>query len=334
MIRMKIVDIGYPYSNSSKLRLAFMLCFLLSLSVSCNNDEYDYLRSGPFNENSGGEQRGSPGFISFSISQFADNSISHQSAAAYHDYCVMVTKGRSSLSLYKQLLCTLPLKPNYDYDYLGNDLYHCNQASFGHFFYDPKDALPLLYISQRAQEDRRCFVEVFRLIPSKEDNESDFTSMTATLVQTIYFPAMTADNSLGNVNCTIDTTYRKIYTYSRDNQVGNVNYGYCKISCFNVPSTGNDVIYFNDTDILSSFMLDCSAINMQGGCIHKGILYIGQGYANAGYIYLNVINLDKKILQSRIDLLERGISWEPEGCFIYMDNLMITSGSDIWAFHL
>ena len=71
---------------------------------------------------------------------------------------------------------------------------------------------------------------------------------------------------------------------------------------------------------------------MQGGSIHNGLLYIGQGYKSAGYIFLNIVDLKKRRLKERIDLLDHGISWEPEGCFIYDGNLMIASGADIWEF--
>ena len=79
-------------------------------------------------------------------------------------------------------------------------------------------------------------------------------------------------------------------------------------------------------------MLDCSAVNMQCGCIVNGILYIGQGYKSAGYIYLNVVDLRRRQLLERIDLIERGVTWEPEGCFFYNGNLMIAEGTNIWEF--
>lgn len=87
-----------------------------------------------------------------------------------------------------------------------------------------------------------------------------------------------------------------------------------------------------DSDILDSWMLGCKAINMQGGCKKDDILYIGQGYKSVGYIYLNVVDLKRRQLLERIDLLGQGIVWEPEGCFIYNGNLMIAEGTNIWEF--
>ena len=269
---------------------------------------------------------------SLSISLFADNSKGNQSAAVYGNYVFLVTKGRSYLYIYsleeKKLIYSIKMEAFFEYDYLGSDLFHSNQASFGVSFYHPDDPFPLLYISQRAREDRRCFVEVFRIIVNRKGDS--YSSIDAQLVQTIYFPAMTEDNSLGNVNCVIDRQNQLMYTYSRNNEKTDHNYGQCKISCFKIPDVGYDFVYLEDQDILSSYMLGCSAVNMQGACIHDGLLYIGQGYKSVGYIYLNVVDLDRKELLGRIDLLEMGVEWEPEGCFFYQGNVMIAAGNNIW----
>ena len=269
---------------------------------------------------------------SLSISLFADNSKGNQSAAVYGDYVFLVTKGRSYLYIYnleeKKHIYSIKMEAIFEYDYLGSDLFHSNQASFGVSFYHPDDPFPLLYISQRAREDRRCFVEVFRIIVNRKGNS--YSSIDAQLVQTIYFPAMTEDNSLGNVNCVIDRQNQLMYTYSRNNERTDHNYGQCKISCFKIPDVGYDFVYLEDQDILSSYMLGCSAVNMQGACVHDGILYIGQGYKSAGYIYLNVVDLEEKKLLGRIDLLNKGVEWEPEGCFFYQGSVMIAAGSNIW----
>lgn len=268
------------------------------------------------------------------VGLFATNSIDQQSAAVYGDYCVMVTNKRRSLSLYnlstKKMLLKLDMEPGEDYDYMGYDLFHSNQATFGVDFYAPQDPFPLLYISQRARDDLRCFVEVFRILPMKEESDSDYSSMEVSLVQTIYFPVMSESNCMGNVNCVIDHDSRQMYTYSRNNNILDSNYGICKISCFDIPVIDQEVIVMNDSDIKSSFMLNCNAINMQGGCINDGVLYIGQGYKSAGYIILNVIDLKRELLISQTDLLRIGVDWEPEGCFFYDGKVMISAGTSIW----
>lgn len=269
------------------------------------------------------------------VKKYANNSRNHQSSASFQDYLILITQSRKVLNLYnlrkKELLYSLVMEPAVDYSYTGSDLYHCNQACFGVDYYLPGDFFPVLYISQRARSDLRCFVECFRVIPLRSNSASDYTQFKVQLVQTIYFPSLTCENSLGNVNCVIDHDNRLMYTYSRNNNNKEKNYGLCKISCFNIPNLDKTEVYLEDSDIIDSFQLDCSAINMQGGCIKDELLYIGQGYKVAG-IYLNIVDIRKRCLHSRIDLLSMGIEWEPEGCFIYDGSLMVSSDTDIWKF--
>ncbi len=277
-------------------------------------------------------------FKELTVSLFSSNSVNHQSAAVHKDYCVMITDTRSSFYLYnlvqKKLVCGLDLTPGEGKDFMGYTLFHCNQSSFGVDYYDESDYFPLLYISQRAGSDRRCFMEVYRICPSSNGGGTDFTSMAVELVQTVFFPQMSVTNCLGNVNCVIDTVNRKMYTYSRNNDVLDPNYGFCKISCFDIPDLKEDIVYLEDIDIKESFMLDCSAIYMQGGCVENGFLYIPQGYASAGFILFNVIDLNKKKLVQQIDLLGNGIQWEPEGCFYYGGQVLVTAGTNIWRFRV
>lgn len=261
------------------------------------------------------------------ISEYAPLGLSHQSAAVYQDYAVFVTPGRGQMLLYnlreRERVYALELPR------VGGTTYHCNQSSFGVDKYDPSDPFPLLYISQRAKSNGRCFVEVFRLFPVWNDEISEYESFRAEMVQIIHFPVMTSENALGNVNCTIDTVQRCMYTYSRNNNASDDNYGMCKISRFAIPDIYKSVTVLEDDAILSSFMIDISASNMQGGCIEDGLLYIGQGMASVGYIYLNIVDLEKQELIQRIDLLNHGVGWEPQGCFFYDGSVMLTHSSAI-----
>lgn len=265
----------------------------------------------------------------FTVSYYAESGITHQSASIHDNYLFFVSGGRSVLSLYdmktRTLLCSKNLK--------GGDwnVYHCNQASFGVDYYTPDDYFPLLYISQFLNEDNRCFTEVFRIIPSRDDSSIDISSFDAKLVQTIYYPVMSEANSLGNVNTVIDKEDRLMYTYSRNNNKQDSNHMTCKISCFKIPDVHQKEVYLEDEDMIDSYMLPCRASNMQGGCIKNGKLYIGQGYLSVGYIYLNVVDLVHRQLEKRIDLLQHGFTEEPEGCFWYDGSLMIsTAGGNIW----
>ena len=265
----------------------------------------------------------------YDVSYYAESDIMHQSAAIHDNFLFFISIGRSVISLYdmksKTLLCSKNLKGGN-----WND-YHCNQASFGVDYYTPDDYFPLLYISQFLNEDSRCFTEVFRIIPSRDDNSIDISSFDAKLVQTIYYPVMSEANSLGNVNTVIDQENRLMYTYSRNNNKQDNNYGTCKISCFKIPDIHQKEVYLKDEDIIDSYMLSCSAFNMQGGCIKNGKLYIGRGYIFVGYILLNVVDLVHRQLEKQVDLLRHGFREEPEGCFWYDGNLMIsTADGNIW----
>lgn len=257
-----------------------------------------------------------------SIAQYASLDFLHQSAAAYGDYAFFIKNGRSAICMFnlrngaKVYTCSLKAEEE--------SLYHCNQSTFGIEKYSPSDPFPLLYISQRAKSANRCFVEVFRIIPLLVDDMSEYQSFSLELIQEIYLPSMTKENSLGNANCVIDPKTGKMYVYSRNNNSKDSNYEQCKISQFDIPSIYEKEVYLMDSDIVSSFMIDTKATYMQGGCIVNDYLFIGQGYPAANSLLLNIIDLHQQKLVKQIDLRKNGVSWEPEGCF-YFDNCVMLS---------
>lgn len=257
------------------------------------------------------------------FSNYADLDFKHQSAAVYGDYVFFVERCRMSICLYdlskKAKVCTATFKP------AGNiKIYHCNQSSFGTEKYDPADPFPLLYVSQRAKSGNRCFVEVLRIHPKYNEDTTAIVSFKFELVQEIYFPQMTKDNSLGNVNCVIDAKKGMMFTYSRNNRSNDDNYLQCKISQFRIPDIKKQQVVLEDSDIESSFMIDTSALNMQGACIVDDLLYIAQGYPSVKSINLYVVNLQQQRLVKRYDLLGSGVNWEPEGCFYYDGSIMLS----------
>jgi len=259
------------------------------------------------------------GVITFT--PYAELEFKHQSAAVYGDYAFFVADCRTAIRLFdmarKIKIYTLSMKGG------NKSIFHCNQSSFGTEKYEPDDYFPLLYISQRPRSEQRCFTEVFRMIPLFNADSTAMLAFRAELVQEIYFPSMTKDNSLGNTNCVMDPSGRWMYTYSRNNNVSDDNYGKCKITRFAVPDIHLREVILEDTDIESSFMIDATAINMQGGCIVNDCLYIGQGYPGAKDLFLNVVNLREERLVKRYDLMANGVDWEPEGCFYYDGSVML-----------
>mgnify|MGYP006872994152 CR=1 FL=1 len=265
------------------------------------------------------------------VTTYGSLDFKHQSAALYGDYAFYVSDGRYSFCMYdmreKRKLSTLILTG------MDPKVYHCNQSTFGIHKYKSTDPFPLLYVSQRAASDGRCFVEVFRIITSSDDFSSADFSFTVEKVQTIHFPVMSNENSLGNVNAVIDQEKGVLYTYSRNNNSLEETYGRCKVSSFDIPDITIKDVYLEDNDIRSSYMIDYNAFNMQGACIQDDILYIGQGYYSAGYIVLNVVdlNLQKQIRQ--MNLMKSGVLWEPEGCFFYNGCVMLSETSAIHEMH-
>lgn len=255
------------------------------------------------------------------VTPYAELVYGHQSAAVYGDYAIFVKVGRQSMRLFdmarKTKVATISLKKE------DSNQYHCNQSSFGAEKYEPGDYFPLLYISQRSRSEGRCFMEVFRVIPLINADSTAILTFRVELVQEIFFPPMSQENSLGNVNCVMDPDGRWMYTYSRNNNADDRNYLQCKISRFAVPDVHQREVVLEDSDIESSFLIDAKATNMQGGCIVDGRLYIAQGYPAKKYVYLNVVDLREERLVKRYDLLASGADWEPEGCFYYDGSVML-----------
>lgn len=259
-----------------------------------------------------------------------------QSGACYGDYLFIATANLKDIKMYnlrnKSLVYALDTTGFADFLKDSPSVYHCNQACFGPDFYQEGDPFPLLYISQRNNVEGRCFYQVFRIVlPDLEGEE--YESFSLELVQTIYLPVMTIRNSLGNANLVIDGEKRLMYTYSRNNKSTDFNYGQCKISVFTLPSFYESKVVYEAMDILDSYYLGCSAVNMQGGVIHDNKLYIGQGYKSCGYINLRIVDLENKKLEKTVDLLNAGFTQEPEGLYVYDNRLMMSvNGSNIYEF--
>ncbi|MBO7617625.1 MAG: hypothetical protein J6T22_10500 [Bacteroidales bacterium] len=262
----------------------------------------------------------------FTVTPYAELEYKHQSAAVYGDYVFFVKDGREAIRMYdlvkKDKVYTFSFKRE------DSKIYHCNQSSFGIDRYDSSDLFPLLYISQRARSEKRCFTEVFRIIP-QFNSDSLLVAFKAEKVQEIFFPPMSMENSMGNVNCVIDPQTGKMYTYSRNNDSNDDNFRQCRISQFTIPDIQQTEVILEDDDIESSFMIGVDAANMQGGCIIDGHLYIGQGYPSVKYIYLNVVDLLQGKLIRRYNLLDNGVDWEPEGCFFYDGGVMLSHTKSI-----
>ena len=118
--------------------------------------------------------------------------------------------------------------------------------------------------------------------------------------------------------------------YSRDN---NSSQGWCRITEFNIPSytAGNEVVttVLEDSNILNGYFIDSSAWNMQGGTIYRGKLFIARGSRDVGYTELIVVDLISKSQIATIDLLSNGFTVEPEGTFIWNNQVCISTNGQM-----
>ena len=254
-----------------------------------------------------------------------------QSAAISGKYLFVVKNKLASVTLFDMETMSIiyTLEPGLS---VGDEV-HCNQAQFGKYKYDEDDLFPLLYVVAQNNAQGRCAWYGYRIIPTLTDGV--ITSFAISLVQTIYLPVMTDDNCLGNANLAVDLPNDCIWAYSRNNRAEADNYLRAKFTKFAIPALydGSDLISevtLSDADILDSFDADWSMQYAQGGFIHRGRLYFGQGAPSYGFVYMRVVDLYAQRKQvSFFDLLNDGVSAEPEGMFTYDGRIWIHANSGL-----
>lgn len=268
---------------------------------------------------------------------FAENGMLNQSAANYGRYLFLVSDGLESVTLYdlkkKAIISTCRLVGHKERN--GSDIvYHCNQSNFGRDRYESSDFFPLLYVSQRNENDSLgAFLSVLRIVPHYH-KKNEISSITVIPVQKIFFPVMTNNNCMGNPNAVIDVNRGFLYTYSRNNRKAD-NYLDAVISKFYIPRLYDKdnkikkVVVLTDDDILESFSCGFSLLNAQGGFFRKNRLYIVQGYPSKkkelNYVFFRTIDLKKRKLIKTVDMLNNGFNTEPEGCWYYKGHVMLTN---------
>ena len=239
----------------------------------------------------------------------------HQSSACYGDYMVTFADKMATVKLYNLAtqteLATLTLTEL-------DEHHHCNQAFFGTEKYDADDVFPLVYLTVNNDGTTSGgYMEAYRIVPSKGENDTDYTSFTITLVQTVTLPVMSEENALGNANFVLDHRTGYLYTYSRNNDSQADNYMMLRITKWNMPTLSQGNITLTDSDILESWETGTRAANNQGAAIRNHQLFIFRGYQNVGYTTLSVFDLISKTTVAIIDLLGDGFTYEPEGVFFW-----------------
>ena len=261
---------------------------------------------------------------------YAKNGMGAQSGDSYGDYLVTVSKLEKKFGLYnlkRKKLCYVHQREPKLEIVDESDVYHANNSSFGIQRYVELDPFPMLYVSNRCNDAGRGVLDVFRIVPLKSEGSIDYDSLLVQQVQTIYFPVATDENALGSPWTAIDKENNCMYTYSRNNRSKAKNRGICRISKFRIPAVGEgSEVYLNDEDIIDNYEVDFKAPVSQGACIHHGKMYIAQGTSPKKFLWLRVIDLKQRRLVDNYDLKEAGFTNEPEGCYIYRNQLMLSTG--------
>lgn len=277
-----------------------------------------------------------------------------QSTACYGDYTISINKGVTKMHMRKMTNywgATISLPSQ------GSDsIYHGNQCNFGTQKYDENDYFPVFYVSCNNNSSGRCFELVYRIETTTNPDTGEFSSFTATLLQTIYLPVMTDENSLGNCNLAIDKQRKLMYTYSRNNREGAPNKGIGRITRFSkIPPLFDDnnelitEVYFEDTPtqnptyyIAESFDAGIGGIsNNQGADIWNGRLYMIRGSYEIGYTWLYCIDLLQRNLITLVDIYKAqdekfkelgDDTWkfEPEGLFIWNEDIYISTRASVF----
>lgn len=267
------------------------------------------------------------------IDQFSSDGMAHQSAASYGDYAFLISNKMINVRVFNMRNNTRVFDLRNQPPLGTGTIYHCNQACFGTQKYSEEDYFPLLYISQFQNKNNRCFIQVFRVLPTSAGTGQEYTAFAFERIQTIYLPTFTDDNCLYYANAVIDTDSHYIYTYSYDKNSEHETYHLCKISKFDIPDPlTSSSVSFSDSDILDSYFISTEGPYMQGGAYHDGLLYIGKGSPSIGYVKLHVVDLANRRLWFSVDLLNNGFRWEPEGAYFYKDDLYIGASSRIFKF--
>ncbi len=207
-----------------------------------------------------------------------------------------------------------------------NDVNHSNVVSFGCEFYDKKDPLPLVYVSQCHKlpyEGRKDVLFVERVAPDMQSSE---------LVQTIFYDDVNNDFGYA-LQWVIDRKHKMLYGFGNTTKDRDVEGNRHRIIKFRLPklSAGKDVT-LRPEDALENYVVEDHGLRYatigQGLCIWKNRLMMPTGLGTEQYpSYLFVWDLKK---QKPVEVLDMsiGTTGELEDMAHYRKNLYFVQGQD------
>ena len=228
---------------------------------------------------------------------------SYQGAAAYGKYFFQFSDHMENVGVYdletKSLLSVAKFEMN--------ELYHCNNANFGKYYWQEGDEFPLLYVSME-NIDAHC-----ALVLRVERAGNDFTF---TKVQTVVYPDP-KESSVYYPNCVIDVDNGYMYvmgykTYSYKKAEGND----IRVWRFALPEANEntETVVLKVEDAQKTFELE-SITATQGAVATGGKIYQVYGYNN--WLYFRVIDPEQGAFTANVRLIKHKFRNEPESLTYY-----------------
>ena len=292
-------------------RLLFLLSVtIMSLFCSCETDE-DFIDLS-FED----EQEDSiiwDDNIGVRISKYMSNSAggSVQGADCNGDYLFQFQDHNAAVYIYnmakKKLVASIELEPK--------SQNHCNNVSFSNVFYDLNDEFPLLYVSGSRSRSYNN-VQVYRILRVND-------KFSIEQIQEIILPKASKDNNLYWTGVIMDNEENCMYIYA--------NTGTAQIAKLLIPDIYQSEVTITDDDIIEQYSID-KFTHQQGGVIKNGKMFVFDGVPAWGDInYLRIIDLINKNNLATINITDLGLKAEPEGAFIYRNELYCaTNNSGIY----
>lgn len=210
-----------------------------------------------------------------------------------------------------------------------DEVNHSNVASFGVEFFDRKDPMPVLYISQchkKPYKGRKDVLFVERILPDLQSSE---------LVQTIFFDD--PDHLFGYaLQWVVDRKNKMLYGYGNTTGDKDVEHNRHRVVKFRLPklsdSDESGMVTLTYADMLENYVLEDHGLSFatigQGLCIHKGRLMMPTGLGTEKYpSYLFVWDLAKKKPVEVLDM-SLGTTGELEDCAHFRCNRYLVQGQD------
>lgn len=212
---------------------------------------------------------------------------------------------------------------------------HANVASFSRVFYDKKDPMPLLYVSQAARKPWNGYKDVLFV----ERISPDFSS--SKLVQVIYYEDRNKDFDYA-LQWVIDEKGKYLYAYGNTTRDKDIEGNKHRITKFRMPSledsNADGMVILHPEDAIENYTIeDCgfkfSTIG-QGLYVRGNKLYMPVGVGTENYpAYLYVWNLKKRCMEIAVNLNDSGMG-EPEDMSFYKGKFIISAVNGIYSIKL